>query len=115
MLILWSMHCSNCLKELGLLSKTVRDNPHLDVVMISTDDAAVSDQTQAILSKHRLDAIESWVFAQSNDPRLRFEIDSAWFGELPRTYFYSADHDRTALSGALQPQHFEGWLKAIGP
>lgn len=114
MLIFWSVDCSTCLKELGLLSKTVRDNPNLDVVMISTDDGAIGDQAQEILDKHQLNDIESWIFAQTNDPRLRFEIDSAWFGELPRTYFYTADHNRMALSGALQPKHVEAWVKAIG-
>jgi len=115
MLILWSMDCSTCLKELGLLSATVRDHPDLDIVMISTDDAAVGDQAQALLKKHRLNTIESWIFSQPNDPGLRFEIDSSWFGELPRTYFYTADHKRMALSGALQQKHFEAWLQTIRP
>jgi thiol-disulfide isomerase/thioredoxin len=115
MLMLWSVDCSTCLKELGLLSETVRNHPNLDVVMISTDDAAVSDQAQALLEKHRLSNIESWIFAHANDPSLRFEIDSSWFGELPRTYFYTADHKRMALSGALQPKHFEAWLQTTQP
>ena len=115
MLMLWSVDCSTCLKELGLLSETVRNHPNLDVVMISTDGAAVGDQAQALLKKHRLNTIDSWIFSQANDPSLRFEIDSSWFGELPRSYFYTADHKRMALSGALQPKHVEAWLQTIQP
>ena len=45
--------------------------------------------------------------------KLRYGIDPSWFGELPRSYFYDAAHNRLPHSGALNEDHIEAWLAAV--
>ena len=113
MLVFWSIECATCIKELTLLSKMVRQHSQLDVVMISTDMINQAEPVESVLSQHLLEGVESWIFADSNTQRLRYEIDPEWFGELPRCYFYDADRQRIAVSGMLEQQHFDAWLKMI--
>jgi hypothetical protein len=115
LLILWSVECQPCRKELDLLANARREYPMLELVLIATDDAAHAEEVRAALAKHGLSDVESWIFANSHAQRLRYEIDSAWYGELPRSYFYDARHERVTVSGALQPRHLEAWLAAIQP
>ena len=93
MLVLWSMHCSACLKELSVLADMRQKYPMLDVVMISTDQGK-SEEIGILLNKHDLADLESWNFAQLQIERLRYDIDPSWYGELPRTYFYNQEHKR---------------------
>ncbi len=111
LLILWSVDCPPCRKELDLLAKTHRAYPKLDLVLIATDDIASAKEAEAILKEHGLGDVESWMFADSNAQRLRYEIDPRWYGELPRGYFYDAAHNRLGLSGALRPEHLQAWLE----
>ncbi len=113
LLSLWSTECPPCMKELDLMAKVRRKHPEFDVVMVSTDDDALGPQAQAMLEKHGLEGVESWIFAGANGQRLRFEIDPKWYGELPRSYFYDASHERLGISGALKPEQLEAWLKRI--
>jgi hypothetical protein len=41
------------------------------------------------------------MFSDENSDKLRFEIDPKWYGELPRTYFFNAAHQRVGMSGVL--------------
>ncbi|MGH8643213.1 MAG: TlpA family protein disulfide reductase [Gammaproteobacteria bacterium] len=110
LMALWSLDCPPCRAELALLGEIHQENPRLRLVLISTDDGSQAEAAQEVLHKSGLDKVESWIFAESNTQRLRYEIDAAWYGELPRSYFYTADHTRVSVSGALKPQHLESWL-----
>ncbi len=114
MLVLWSMHCSVCLKELPVLAEMRQKYPMLDVVMISTDQGK-SEEIGIILDEHDLADLESWNFSQLQIERLRYEIDPSWYGELPRTYFYDQEHKRAGLSGKLKLEHFESWVATAYP
>jgi hypothetical protein len=52
--------------------------------------------------------IETWGFADDYAEPLRWSVDKAWHGELPRTYFFDAAHRADARSGRLD----EGWVRA---
>jgi hypothetical protein len=111
LLILRSVDCPPCRKELDLLAQTRRAHPELDLVLIATDDiTSYAQEVHAILKKHGLGDAESWIFADPNAQRLRYEIDPKWYGELPRGYFYDAAHHRLGVSGALKPEHLSAWL-----
>ncbi len=115
-LLFWSLDCASCMKELDGLAAAVAKYPDLDLVMVSTDEEdSYGNEVEAMLAKHHLQNVQSWIFADSNVQRLRYEIDPTWFGELPRSYFYDAAHNRLPHSGVLGIEYIEAWRAAVKP
>jgi thiol-disulfide isomerase/thioredoxin len=113
MLVIWSITCSSCLKDMALLNKMHKANPNINMVMLATDDSSATEQIQQILAKNELSGIENWLFADENPQKLRYEIDPKWYGELPRTYFLNKKHDREGISGVLSQEDYEAFFKKI--
>lgn len=113
MLVIWSITCSSCLKDMALLNKMHKANPNINMVMLATDDATATEQIQQILTKNELTSLENWLFADDNPQKLRYEVDPKWYGELPRTYFLNKKHEREGVSGVLTQQDYEAMLKKI--
>lgn len=113
-LALWSLDCVFCRDDLALLGKLMAKYPKLAVVTLATDPPEQRDELQKVLDRYRLGGAANWQFADTFVERLRYEIDPQWFGELPRTYFYAADGTRTAVSGQLDAQEVERWIKSAG-
>jgi len=90
-----------------------QQRPELKIVMLATDNLSASEQIQQILKLHQLAELENWVFADENAQKLRFEIDPRWYGELPRTYFFDAAHQRTGVSGVLSEQDYNTMFEKI--
>jgi thiol-disulfide isomerase/thioredoxin len=101
MLVVWSIDCSSCIKDMTLLNEIHQENPGLKIIMLAADEPSVGEQVKQLLSKYKMDAVENWLFADENAEKLRFEIDPKWYGELPRTYFFNAAHQRIGISGVL--------------
>lgn len=112
-LIIWSITCPSCLKEMPLISKLSKEQPGLNLVLLSVDDKSVQDEIDAILKKHQLQTLDNWVFAEDNSPKLRYEIDPKWYGELPRTYFFNASHQRHGISGLIPEEKYRTLLQGI--
>ncbi len=108
-LSVWSLSCIPCRKDFAVLQNWQTTEPGEDVplVFISTDAIEDAEEIQGLLSNYDLQA-ESWAFAES-PTALRYAIDPNWYGELPRTYFFDAQHQATAHSGVLKLD----WLNAI--
>ena len=100
-LVLWSIDCPPCYKELAMLGRLRERFAPGQLVLVSTDSADHQDEIEHTLARFGLTALESYVFADSVPARLRQRIDPTWFGELPRSYLYNADHSRRAISGLL--------------
>lgn len=83
------------------------------MIMLATDDVSATSQIQQLLEKNQLSGIDNWVFAEENAQKLRFEIDPKWYGEMPRTYFLDAAHQRTGISGVLSKEEYESLLTKI--
>ncbi|MDP1933144.1 MAG: hypothetical protein Q8L60_16970 [Gammaproteobacteria bacterium] len=98
---LWSVDCLPCRVELEMLGELKKEDPSFPLLLISTDSIENREEAVYILEEYELETIESWMFADAFIERLRFSIDPAWHGELPRSYFYTADHTFTAHSGIL--------------
>lgn len=98
---LWSIDCPPCLVELDLLGKLVAENPEFPLVLIATDSLDKLEESRFLLEDYGLQDIRSWIFADAFVERLRFTIDPGWYGELPRSYFYSPTHEFEAHSGTL--------------
>jgi len=106
MLVIWSLDCSTCIKDMELLSSIHKSRPALQIVMLSTDEPASTPEIQKLLEKYQLAELENWVFADDNSQKLRYEIDPGWYSELPRTYFFAKSHQREAVSGALKAEDY---------
>jgi hypothetical protein len=100
-LSLWSVDCLPCRVELKMLGELKQHDPAFPLILVSTDPIDTREEAVDILAEYGLDAIESWMFADAFIERLRFSIDPTWYGELPRSYFYGADHSYQAHSGIL--------------
>jgi thiol-disulfide isomerase/thioredoxin len=112
-LMVWSTDCLSCVRELDVLPTLLKRHPSMRLVMVSTDEIGNRARVETMLAKHGLADVESWIFADANTRRLRYEIDSSWYGELPRSYFYDASHDRVPLSGVITEEHVDSWLAAV--
>jgi thiol-disulfide isomerase/thioredoxin len=113
LLVLWSIDCPPCIQELELLAQMQDENPKLNLVLISTDNPEAEKEVGTVLKKRGLKEVESWIFSGANAQQLRYEIDPAWYGEIPRSYFYDPEHERVAVSGALERDQIRAWLKAV--
>lgn len=111
-LALWSLDCTHCRDDLALLGQLQAKHSTLDVVLVSTDTPAQRSEILTMLKHYALQRAESWVFADSYVERLRFEIDAQWYGELPRTYFFDAAGGSTAISGKIERDPVERWIKS---
>jgi thiol-disulfide isomerase/thioredoxin len=114
MLVIWSLDCSTCIKDMELLSSIHKSRPNVKIILLSTDELAASQQIVKLLEKYQLADLESWVFADDNTQKLRYEIDPGWYSELPRTYFYSSSHQREGISGALKTEDYNNRLNKLG-
>lgn len=113
MLVVWSITCSSCLKDMALLNKMHKANPKINMVMLATDDTSATEQIQKILVKNDLAGLENWLFADDNPQKLRYEIDPKWYGEMPRTYFLNKSHEREGISGVLSQEDYEVRFKKM--
>lgn len=98
---LWSVDCPPCRVELDMLGELIEVDPDLSLVLISTDQIDEREYANDVLADAGLDSITSWMFADNFAERLRFTIDPQWFGELPRSYYYDAEHNMKAHSGIM--------------
>lgn len=113
LLVLWSVTCGPCREEFALLREMRSRYPRMPLVLISTDDISDEDVAARAFNDYGMVGEESWIFA-GDAQRLRYEIDPEWYGELPRAYFYAANHARVGISGSLAPEQIEGWVRATG-
>ncbi|SJM96202.1 conserved exported hypothetical protein [Crenothrix polyspora] len=113
MLVVWSITCSSCLKDMALLNSLHKSHPKLKIVMLATDGAQASAQIQATLQKNELTAVENWNYADDNSQKLQYEIDPTWYGELPRTYFFDKIHQREGISGVLTEVDYQAYFAKI--
>ncbi|MDD1615079.1 MAG: hypothetical protein CG439_154, partial [Methylococcaceae bacterium NSP1-2] len=107
MLAIWSITCPSCIKDMAVLKAVHKAKPELKIIMLSTDDIAETAEAEKILASNQLTDIEHWIYAEENTQKLQFEIDSKWYGELPRTYFFDKAHQREGVSGVLSKEDYE--------
>ncbi|MGY6274220.1 TlpA family protein disulfide reductase [Methylomonas sp. MgM2] len=114
-LAIWSVDCPSCLKDMDVIHELHQKHPGLKIVMLSTDEPVAVAEVEDILTKHRLIDLDNWMFGNEDAQKLRYEIDPRWYGELPRTYFFTSSHKRTGTSGALKIEELEAQIATIKP
>ncbi|HAJ74981.1 MAG: hypothetical protein QGG54_13770 [Gammaproteobacteria bacterium] len=107
---LWSSDCLPCFVELEMMGSLLQLNPDLPFVLISTDSIEQREFAEEFLEDFQLSEIESWMFADSFVERLRYSIDPNWYGELPRSYFFDANHEMSAHSGIMSQELLTEWF-----
>lgn len=110
MVVMWSIDCPPCLKELALFRQHRDRLSQQNLVLISTDDLQYVDAIEETLKEFELGFLDNWIFSGSLPERLRYVIDPNWYGELPRTYFYGREGQRKAHSGLVTEQLLNEWL-----
>lgn len=109
----WGLTCAPCLVEMPQWGKLQAERPDMQLVLVAADPvpqdpARVSD----MLARADLAKTESWTFTDRFNERLRFEIDPAWAGELPRTMLIDRDGQATILAGVADLGEVRAWLDA---
>lgn len=99
-MVLWSLDCPPCYKELEELGKEKQQHD-INLVLISVDGIDASNDVFDVLKEYDLQDVDSWLFDEHSSQQLRYEIDPLWYGELPRSYLYDKQHRRQAISGVL--------------
>ena len=106
----WGVTCGPCKVELPLLGQFMKDHPAVDVVTISADLVPdLPSATRAMLQKSGLSDAENWIFDDGFAERLRFEIDPAWQGDIPRTLLIARDGAITTIEGSAEVADLEKW------
>jgi len=98
---LWSIDCPPCREELPEMAAYFSRHPEISLVLISTDGKDLATEVEQVLQQNGLADAESWIFAEDFVERLRYEVDSAWHGELPTSYFYSPGKSRQRIRGRV--------------
>ena len=109
----WGLTCAPCLVEMPEWGKLRAERPDMKLVLVAADPvpqdpARVND----MLARADLAKAENWTFTDRFNERLRYEIDPAWSGELPRTLLLAADGTPTVLPGVADLSRVRAWLDA---
>jgi len=108
----WGVTCGPCKVELPMLGGFMRDQAGIDIVTISADLVPdLPEATQSMLQKAGLGSAENWIFDDGFVERLRFEIDPAWQGDIPRTMLIAGDGAITAIEGSADMGELTKWAK----
>lgn len=113
LMVLWSLDCPPCFHELTMLGKLIEKYSEFELVLISTDSPGDRKELLSVINDIGIASADIWVFSQANSSRLRFEVDKVWYGELPRSYFFDGQHNRRSISGILEKNVVEAWIKKI--
>ena len=111
LMLLWSVDCPPCFKELAIIQKLQRQHNDLAVVIINTDanDEVKTERTE-IIEKFELGSTTHFHFIDGQGDQSRFHIDSHWYGELPRSYFVASDGQSHGKSGLVNQSTLTKWL-----
>ncbi len=111
---LWATDCPPCRRELALLSGFAADHPEVPVVLIATDPPDNAEAVDEVLESFALPGADAWRFGDAGAERLRYAIDPAWRGEMPRSYLYDEDGHRVGISGPISTELLQRWLRNRG-
>ena len=107
----WSIDCPYCIDDLKKLGKALSKNTNVKLITVCVDGKESAKKAERVLSQANLPKHEQYQYAEVDEDRLRYNIDPAWYGELPRTYFYDAAHQVTPLSGKISNSFLDKWFK----
>jgi hypothetical protein len=90
----------------------MKQHPGVDIVTIDADLVPNSDAAAlSMLRSTGLASADNWMFNDGFAERLRYEIDPAWQGEIPRTILISGDGTIATIEGSTDPASLQKWAK----
>ena len=109
---LWGLTCAPCLTELPQWADVRNGFPEMNFVFIAADPAPMpSGDVSATLERAGIMQVDSWNFDDKFTQRLRYEIDPAWKGELPRTLLIDEAGGITVLPGVADLRKVKAWIE----
>ncbi len=111
LVVLWSVDCPPCYKELAMLAQLLKTHQKLAITIIATDDdSSRYPEVDAMHQRLQGEQLQKWVFAELAAPHLRFARDPSWSGVLPRSYFINQQGQRRGHSGLLKTVQITDWF-----
>jgi thiol-disulfide isomerase/thioredoxin len=113
LMVLWSLDCSACFKELKLIQvlQSANKSKKLNVVFINADDNdEIEFERKQVLAVYNMLDFENFYFVDGEADKSRYQIDSSWYGELPRSYFVDEKGAFHGKSGLLDEALIKEWL-----
>lgn len=106
----WGVTCGPCKVELPRLGEFMKRNPSVDVVTVDADLVPNSDAAALSMLQHAgLSSAENWMFSDGFAERLRYEVDPAWQGDIPRTILISRNGEVVTIEGSAEPSALQKW------
>ncbi len=111
LMLLWSVDCPPCFKELALIEKMRQQQADIAIVIVNVDDNNESaTERERVLGLFNLTALDTFYFADSSGDSNRYLIDPSWYGELPRSYFVEPNGVFHGKSGLVSESLLINWL-----
>ncbi len=111
LMILWSVDCPACFKELALIQKVRQQHPDILIAIINADDSIdIGIERERIITSYQLQSVPNYHFSEGQGNYSRFLIDNNWYGELPRSYFIDVMGKFHGKSGLIEGQMVKKWL-----
>lgn len=111
LIVLWSLDCPPCFKELALIQQLKQKHGKLPIVIINADDDdSLRDERTAVIKQFKLETLAHYYFTEASASTYRYKIDKHWSGELPRSYFVDAQGKFQGKSGLLHNEQIQQWL-----
>lgn len=100
--MIWSLDCAYCLPSFKALAQA-RSKEGIQTATIATDPLDDPESRRLMIEKLEAGSMtgDAWAFGPWPVARLRYAIDPAWRGELPRTYWFVKGRQVSRYSGAL--------------
>lgn len=112
----WGVTCGPCKVELPQLGAFMAQNPAVAVVTIDADLVPNADQPAlAMLRGAGLSGADNWIFTDGFAERLRYEIDPAWQGDIPRTVLIAPDGGIVTIEGVAELATLQEWSAKHAP
>lgn len=110
LMLLWSVDCPPCFKELKLINKMNQQYDDLAIIIVNTDEQVDASERQKIIDEHQLQGFQHFYFEDGQTAHNRFVIDPSWYGELPRSYFVDVSGKFYGKSGLIAEELLSKWL-----
>jgi thiol-disulfide isomerase/thioredoxin len=112
-LVFWSLYCDPCREEMHQWGELQRRHPEVPILLVSTDGPEAHALTEKYLATQRLGRVQVWMFSDEFTERVRYAVDPAWRGELPRTYLFDRAHRAVARSGKVPAGEISDWIARV--
>ena len=111
LMLLWSVDCPPCFKELAIIQKLQGEYDDLAIVIINTDaDDELQHAREKTIKKFDLTGFKNLHFTDGLADQSRFLVDPQWYGELPRSYFIEKNGKYHGKSGLVTQDMLTQWL-----